>query len=323
MLKKNREKKVPKLIKKVWSKVGRPAILDDCDKRRLERAVKKLRSTNPNFSVMDIVQVSGIDTNRASYRTFVRNVKKLGYAFYKSRKKGVMTEKDFQKRRMFARSNSKKGIEYWTRDIAFYLDGVSFVYKGNPLRDVVKPKSRIWRKRQEGLQITTKGSKDLADGRRLHLIVAMAYGRGVICTEPYERMSGEYFARFIRRNFPILFEITGKNEVEPKLFVMDNDPSQTSAKAKCALSHAKCKMVQIPARSPDLNPIENVFHIVRRQLEAEVKQNTITTETWDEFVCRIKRNLWSIPKDYIDKTIASMPNRINLIVKAKGRRIKY
>ena len=77
----------------------------------------------------------------------------------------------------------------------------------------------------------------------MRVIVAIAYGRGVISAEPYERMADEYFARFIRRNFPILFEITGKNEEEPKLFVMDNDPSQTSAKAKCALCHAKCKMV--------------------------------------------------------------------------------
>ena len=176
----------------------------------------------------------------------------------------------------------------------------------------MKPKSRIWRKRQEGLQITTKGGKDLAGGRRLHLIVAIAYGRGVTCSEPYERMSGEYFARFIRRNFPILFEITGKkNEEGPKLFVMDNDPSQTSAKAKCALCHAKCKMFQIPARSPDLNLIENVFHIVRRQLEAEVKQNTITTETWDE------TQFMAITNDYIDKTIASILNRIKLIVKLR------
>ena len=99
--KKNREKKVPKSMEKVWSKVGRPAVLDDRDKRRLERAVKRLRSTNPNFSAMDIVQASGIDTNRASYRTFVRYVKKLGYAFYNNRKKGVMTDKDFQKKTKF------------------------------------------------------------------------------------------------------------------------------------------------------------------------------------------------------------------------------
>ena len=155
---------------------------------------------------MDIVEARGIDTNRASYRTFVKHVNKLGYAFYNSRKKRFMRDKDFQKTRMFAQSNSKKGIEYWTKDIAFYLDGACFVYKGNPLSDVVKPKSRIWRKRQEGLQIATKGSMDPAGGRRFHLIVAIAYGRGVTCSEPYE--SGEYFARFIRRNFPILFEIT-------------------------------------------------------------------------------------------------------------------
>ena len=37
---KNMEKKVPKPIKKVWSIVGLPAVLDDRDRRRLERAVK-------------------------------------------------------------------------------------------------------------------------------------------------------------------------------------------------------------------------------------------------------------------------------------------
>ena len=50
--------------------------------------------------------------------------------------------------------------------------------------------SPIRRKKQEGLQTTTKGSKDLAGGRRLQLIAAIGYGRGVICAEPYERMSG-------------------------------------------------------------------------------------------------------------------------------------
>ena len=105
-LKKNREKKVPKSIKKIWSKVGCPAVLDDPDKRRLERAVKKLRSTNPNFSVMDIVQ--------ASDHTFLRYVKKLGYAFYNSRKKGLMTDKDFQRRRMFAGLNIGQKISHST-----------------------------------------------------------------------------------------------------------------------------------------------------------------------------------------------------------------
>lgn len=39
-----------------------------------------------------------------------------------------------------------------------------------------------------------KGSKDLAGGGTLHLTVAMAYGKGVILAEDYQKMSGCYFA---------------------------------------------------------------------------------------------------------------------------------
>ena len=61
----------------------------------------------------------------------------------------------------------------------------------------------------------------------------MAHGHGVICAEPYAKMDGPYFARFIRHHFPILFDITRANDnTKPKLFVMDNDPSQTSAVAR-------------------------------------------------------------------------------------------
>lgn len=41
-------------------------------------------------------------------------------------------------------------------------------------------------------------------------------------------------------------------------FVMYNAPSQNSALAKKSLKKAKVKVVCIPARSPDLNPIENI-----------------------------------------------------------------
>lgn len=256
IIKKSRrmENEVPKESEK--SKGGRPQLLSERDKRRLKRGIKKLRQCDPNFSVMKVVQASGIDIKCASYRTFLRCIRKLGYGYYNSRRKGVLTAKDLKKWKKFARESLKKDDDYWTKEIAFYLDGVSFVYKGNPLSDVVKPKSRIWRKRSEGLQLSTKGSKELAGGRRLHLLVAISYGHGVICAQPYERMSGAYFARFIRRQFPILFETTQKDENDPLLFVMDNDPSQTSAKAKRALLSVRATMHVIPARSPDLNPIE-------------------------------------------------------------------
>ncbi len=51
------------------------------------------------------------------------------------------------------------------------------------MKDARQTKSRVWRKLGEGLQLTAKGSKELAGGRRLYLMVAIAHGKGTIMTE--------------------------------------------------------------------------------------------------------------------------------------------
>jgi len=49
----------------------------------------------------------------------------------------------------------------------------------------------------------------LAGGRRLHLTVAIAYGKGVILKEAYEKMNERLFAQFIREYFNIAFARSG------------------------------------------------------------------------------------------------------------------
>ena len=284
---------------KSCGKRGRRKALTLRDRRKLNRAVHALRQEDPNFTVMDVVKRSGIAQSKANYRTFLREIRSFGYAFRPSRRKGILTEEDLKLRRDFAKSRLKEcPPDYWSRHVAFYLDG-------------------------EGLTVTTKGSKDLAGGKRLHLIVVIAYGKGVILAEPYEKMSADFFSCFVRRNFPTLFEIAGKGEHDRKIFVMDNDPSQTSAKAMRTVADMGYTMQKIPARSPDLNPIENVFHLVRKRIEAQVKENNIVHQTWDQFKQIVQYNIWSTSKDLIDKTIRSMNNRLHEIVKTNGKRTKY
>ena len=57
---------------------------------------------------------------------------------------------------------------------------------------------------------------------------------------------------------------------------MDNDPSQTSKVARKAIEKIEAEFHKIPARSPDLNPIENLFHLVKKNLENEAIENNIT-----------------------------------------------
>ena len=82
-------------------------------------------------------------------------------------------------------------------------------------------------------------------------------------------------------------------------------------------------MQVIPARSPDLNPIENLFHIVGKKMEAEILEKNITHQSWDEFVDRVKFNIWLVLQEYVDKTIGSMSRRIKDFAKLKGKRTKY
>ena len=59
---------------------------------------------------MEIVKASGINMNCASYRTFLRYIRTLGYGYYNSCRKGVLMEKDLKKRKQFAREASKMVI---------------------------------------------------------------------------------------------------------------------------------------------------------------------------------------------------------------------
>ena len=41
-----------------------------------------------------------------------------------------------------------------------------------------------------------------------------------------------------------------------------------------ALTQIECELHRIPPRSPDINPIENVFHLVKKMLQKEaIDQN--------------------------------------------------
>lgn len=114
--------------------------------------------------------------------------------------------------------------------MAFYLDGVSFVYKTNSLSTAEQPKVRVWRRQFQGL--TAKGSKDLAGGKRLHVLAAISYGKGDVLREAYETMKSSFFATFVREKFPRCFVRAGRGKL--RLFVMDNESCQVSKAAKLA-----------------------------------------------------------------------------------------
>ncbi len=72
---------------------------------------------------------------------------------------------------------------------------------------------------------------------------------------------------------------------------MDNDPSQTSKAARKAMNESGATLFAIPPRSPDLNPIENLFHIVKNQLDKQALSEAIHQETWQQFTARVHKTI--------------------------------
>ena len=270
---------------------GRPPKLSERDKRSILRQVEVLRDSVGHFTSRHVRVSAGVEC-RVSDETVRRVLRSSGLRYRHARKKGLLTQKDLKVRLAFARKVRRKlNPNIWTHGICFYLDGVSFTHKYNPSDQARAPKTTAWRRRNEGLKYkcTTKGSHEGTGGKVAHFIAAIAHGKGMVLCEQYHgKLNGQNFANFVRGHFPGLFH--NSSNPKGKLFLQDGDPSQNSKKAKEAMHGMGARKFNIPPRSPDMNPIENIFHPVKRKLNSDAIENNITHEGFKEFSDRVKKN---------------------------------
>lgn len=301
---------------------GRPPKLTDQDKRLIRRGVTRLREQEGTLSSRRLQsQTVG---SRVSNMTLRRALHEFGFGYRRTRKKGVLTRNDLKKRLNFARKLKRLnlGKSFWTSGISFYLDATGFIYKRNPQDQARTPKAREWRLPNEGLKwnCTTKGSKE--GKTQIKFLVAISHGHGVVLCQQYtHKLNGARFGAMVRKHFPLAFSLSSNKTA--KRLLQDGCPVQNSTKGKRAIERVGGKIFCIPARSPDLNPIENLFHLVGKQLERQALQQDIVEESQEEFTERVRKTLTEFPSSQIDKIIESMDKRVEQIIKRKGQRLKY
>lgn len=303
---------------------GRPKKLTARQQRVLLRSICILREQEGYFTIKRLMENAGISRREVSESTISRFLNKKGYYYLQARKKGLLTKADMKKRRVFSRKMREDfSTDVWTKEIAFYLDGTAFAYKRNPLDQARAPRARVWRKKSEGLDLgcTTKGRKTGTGGKTVKLMVAISFEKGVILCKAYDKLNGRYFAKFIDENFATMFLDADKGP--KRLWIQDGDPSQNSALSRAAMARVKSTLIKIPPRSPDLNPIENVFKLVSDALREQAITEQIKKETFAEFKARVILTIKTLPITTINNIIASMPNRLEAIIKRKGQRLRY
>lgn len=116
-----------------------------------------------------------------------------------------------------------------------------------------------------------------------------------------------------------LFMINDQATSGDILFQQDNDPKHTSRLAKEWFDGHNVVVMDWPAQSPDLNPIENLWSILKRRLGSYKSDANGVHELWD----RVKKEWQNISVTECRRLVESMPRRIEAVIKARGGPSEY
>ena len=98
---------------------------------------------------------------------------------------------------------------------------------------------------------------------------------------------------------------------------MDNDPKHTAKATKEFFKAKKWNVMQLASQSPDLNPIEHAFHLLKTKVKGKCPKNkqelkTVAVEAWQ-----------SITRDETQRLVMSMCSRLQAVIDCKGFATKY
>ena len=126
-------------------------------------------------------------------------------------------------------------------------------------------------------------------------------------------MDAKFYVDILRRHTPEINRmLKGKWR-----FQQDNDPKHTSRLAQAFLQENMPEVMAWPSNSPDLNPIENLWSIVKGNVERRMPKNQ------DELERFMVEEWENIPDSTLINLVKSMKRRCELVIEKNGERIPY
>ncbi len=98
----------------------------------------------------------------------------------------------------------------------------------------------------------------------------------------------------------------------PFVFQQDNAKPHTAAITTAWLRSRRVRVLNWPASSPDLSPIENIWCIIKQKTRQRRPQTLQQLETY------IRQEWDQIPTTKLQKLITSMPRRLQTVFKRRG-----
>ena len=126
-------------------------------------------------------------------------------------------------------------------------------------------------------------------------------------------MNARRYIEVLRSELLPTFELHGCSH-----FMQDSAPCHTANVVKRFLVNNGIETIKWPGNSPDLNPIENAWKILKDKIAGK---NNITVPAVQKAVMEVWNNEMDL--EYFQALSDSMPRRIRRVIRAKGYATKY
>ena len=281
---------------------GRTQKLSIRDKRDLARIL----THNRHLSLGGIIEQMRVKVCKRTLSTYI---KRLGFGNRLAARKPYLSQKHKADRLAFAKAHKRWTLSDW-RNI-MWTDESSFEI-GKRSRQV-----KVWRRAYERYSLDCI-APTFKSGRTSVMIwgAFSGFDKCPIVVMPLHKRTSEDFVDIVYEGRLSGFYFM-HNERENLILMEDGAPVHRSKYAESWRMAHGIKKLKWPANSPDLNPIENLWKIVKDSV-----QNGPIPQNQEELIKSIERAWEGIYEEIIEILIASMPQRMRAVIDVVGGSIR-
>jgi transposase len=286
---------------------GRPAKLSAQDKRFCVRAITSGRLETGVAVAKKLEEDLGI---KVCDRTVRNAFHEAGLGAMEKEAKPKLSSKNIKARLEFAKRHQHWTIDDWKRVIwsdetkvnRFSSDGRSWCW----VRDGESRQPRH-----------VKQTVKHGGGSLMIWGCMTAHGPGFIC-KIEGTMDQHLYKKILKED---LYETMEEYEMDANrvIFQHDNDPKHKAKSVQEWLNEQPFEVLEWPAQSPDLNPIEHLWALLKRRLNQYETPPSGMLELWE----RIHFQFYKITEDECMRLYESMPRRVEAVLMAKGMWTDY
>ena len=303
---------VSRIVKKLESNkeninTGRPSKLTPRDRRSI---VNQIESGKMDNAVEATKFINSVISSQVSTHTVRRALKEEGMRAVVKDKKPYLKPAHRKTRLSFAHKYRHWTVHDWK--MVIWSDETKINRFGSD------GKVWVWKRKGERLSDRTTTPTVKHGGGSVMVWGCMGWNGVGILQEVEGILDSIQYVDILASGIP---ESREKLDLEGEgfYFQQDNDSKHTSKLAQKWFEDHGINLLDWPAQSPDLNPIEHLWEHAKRQLKKYDTPPKGVHDLWN----RLAEEWDKIPPEVCQNLIESMPRRCEAVIKAKGGNTKY